>query len=507
MHTEGYTTFYCQDVQWFIREDTPTAVTESVIPTLSSSVFYQQNQPIKKGRKKSIWLLTVPGDETYIIKRYLSTHLFTRLKNFITSSKAVRELKAAAAIARRDIPTITPVAVGEKGRWGLVNEGYVVLEKLKRCQDLNNYFLKEYPATPSREKLIEKRKIIKELGIVARKALSGGILQSDFSLNNFLLAGDSAGSMKLYLSDFEKISIKRTLSFDQKIRCLAKLNRVGREISIPDRLRFLKSYLAENGSEQQPASFARTIQAYTIKLLKQDALRGRITSVYTDALYEKFEQDTIKGYYRKGYHSGEILDIIRKFDLLAKSLPSSNMKQKEETYAELTCDGKVKPLKVVRYIPYSKSLSARALWIKASTLSIGGIPLSLPHVFMEIREKGNQEGYLFLPERDNEVPLGEFLKPSLDKKDLWLLIDLLLKLMKKLHYFGTFSDKISESNFSIVQKIGGRPSLFLKDCETFAIKKEISLSEKKRDVAMLNALIKKHHPTMTYDLTQRYFKI
>jgi hypothetical protein len=38
------------------------------------------------------------------------------------------------------------------------------------------------------------------------------------------------------------------------------------------------------------------------------------------------------------------------------------------------------------------------------------------------------------------------------------------------------------------------------------MKKEVSLEEKKRELAVINALLKKHYPMMTLNLTQRYFK-
>lgn len=508
MSIEGYTTFTCQDVKWIIREDVLSHVKERLIFDLSSSGFFEQNAPIKKGKRKSIWVFNLPSDredESYIIKRYLSRHFLARFKNLITSSKAVRELKAAATTARRGIPTPTLIAIGEKGKWGLTNESYVVLKRLKECQDLNNYFLKEYPAGKSHHNILEKWMIIKEFGSLARKVHQEGIVQSDFALNNFLLTRDTTGGVKLYLTDFEKITIKRTLSFNQKARSLAKLNRVGREISSTDRLRFLKSYSAGERNKQEVLSLAETIQERTIGLLKQDAIRGRITSVYTDALYNKYEQKNISGYYRKGYKIEEIIDITQRFDLLAKSLPSSDMKQREEIQIELALDGSAQPLEVLRYLNHPKTISASILWTKMSTLSLAGIPLDLPHVFMEIKVKDNQEGYLFIPRRKNEITLGEFLKPSLDKKELLFLIELLLKLIKKLHCLGTFSGMISEADFTVVEKTGSKPSLYLKNSERFVIKKEVSLSEKKRELAVLNALIKKHYPTIEHDLTQRYF--
>jgi len=507
MPVAGYTIFNCHDVKWLMRDDVLTPVKERLIPDLSSSKFFEQNVPIKKGKRKSLWLFTLPGDKedkAYIIKRYSSDQFLARLKNLIRPSKAFRELKAAVAIARKNILTTIPIAIGEKGSWGLVKEGYVVIERLKECQDLNSYFLKEHPVRKSRQSILEKWLVIKEFGILARKAHHEGILQSDFALNNFLLTKDTTGGVKLYLSDFEKIAIKRSLSFYQKVRCLAKLNRVGREINTPDRIRFLKYYMGGDKSKQQVLTLAKTIQEHTIYLLKQDNSRGRITSVYTDALYEKCEQKDIKGYYRKGYKIEEILSIIHRFDLLAKSLPSSDMKQREEIHMKLSCDGNVQLLKVVRYINHPKNISASTLWTKMSTLSMAGIPLDIPHVFMEMKVKGNQEGYLFIPKRENEVLLGEFLKPSLEKKEFLFLIELLLRLMKKLHCFGTFSDKISEGYFTVVEKTGCKPSIYINNIERFDIKKAGLVSEKKRELAVLNALIKKHYPMMSFDLTQRY---
>ena len=100
MPIEGYTTFSCQDVKWLLREDIPITVKGKVISDLSSSSFFEQNTPIKKGNRKSIWLLSLSGGETYIIKRYETRHLLAYIKNLIVASKAARELKAATTIAQ-----------------------------------------------------------------------------------------------------------------------------------------------------------------------------------------------------------------------------------------------------------------------------------------------------------------------------------------------------------------------------------------------------------------------
>jgi tRNA A-37 threonylcarbamoyl transferase component Bud32 len=509
MLVEGYTTLNVNDVQWLLKDDAHPVVKEHVITHLSSETFFKHSVSIKRGKHKSIWLFTPPADqedESFLIKRYENKHLLNRLKTLFMPSKALQELKAALGIDQRGIPTPLPVAVGERITGKMVKESFVVLSQLKACQALNTYFLIGYPEEKSLHNLFERRKIIKALGEVARKAHQGGVLQSDFSLNNFLLTKEAHGGITIYLSDFEKITLKDTLSFDQKVTCLAKLNRIGREISLADRWRFLQSYAGYQMNHDHVASLARTVQKRTVELLKQDYSRGRITSVYTDALYEKYEQENITGYFKKGYIIKDILGIIHKFDLLAKSLPSSEIKQREEITVELNFDGTQRPLKAVRYIPHAQTISARTFWTTICTLAIAGLPLDIPHALMEMRVKSNQEGFLFMPQRKNAVDLSTFLKTSREKKEILLLLDLLVMLMKKLHHFGIFSDRMTARNFTVLATTGKKPSLCLSTIETFTMKNQVTENEKKRDVMLLSALIKKHCPTITYDLTHRYFK-
>ncbi len=507
---EGFNTRLFDDERWFIQQDASLTLEEELIPTLSSSAFFRQTAPIKKGKHKSLWRY-VPsggqGNEAYLIKRYQPKHLLDHLKTLATPSRALQELKAAHGIDRRGIPTPLPVAVGEKLGWKMVKESYVVLRELQNCKALNSYFLQEYPLEKSPAKLSEKRKVIKALGTLAELAHREGIFQSDFSLNNFLLTREIQGNITILLSDFEKITLKNSLSSKQQITCLAKLNRVGREISLADRLRFLKAYVGDRASPHHLVSLGRTVQKRTIELLKQDYLRGRVTSVYTDALYEKFEQDNSTGYFKRGYKVEDILEVIRRFDLMAKSHPSADVQEREEIAIKLTVNGRVQPLRAVRYTPLAQTLSARTLWAKISTLVLAGLPLELPHVFMEVRVKNTHEGYLFIPTRENEVDLKAFLTPSREKQEILMLIGSLASLLRKLHYFGVFSDKMAESNFAVAEEKGSRPSLYLKNVETFTMKKEVTESEKKRDLILLNALIKKYYPTMPYDLTPYYFKV
>lgn len=506
---ERYTPFYSNDVKWLLRKDAPEPVRDDLIPRVSSPLFFEQTVPTKAGASKSLWLAGLPigGEErSFIIKRYEHNNLADRLKTLIRPSKARQELEAACGVSQRDIPTPVPLAIGVRKRWGMVRESFVILEKMKNCQDLNRFFLVAYAPGTSARGVSEKWSIIKALGALARRVNEAGVHQSDFALNNFLLERDAHGEAKLYLSDFEKITLRRSLTFDQEITCLAKLNRVGREVSLADRMRFLKSYAGAEPRSPQLRALSRTIQERTRTILLQDYVRGRKTSVYTDALYDRISRGVATGFIRKGYAVDDVLAVVSRFDLLAGNLPLREVREREEISVEISCTNERRRLKAIRYTARSGSLSAGDLWTKSCTLALAGFPVSLPHIFLESRAKHDEEGYLFYRHREGEIPLGLFCVPSRGKKEIEEVLELLLILLRKLHRFGAFADTMTESTFAVVEKKQGKPSLHLSNPESFIMKKEVTLNEKKRNLILLSALVKMRSPTLEYDLIQRYFR-
>jgi hypothetical protein len=492
-----------------LRNDAPEPVRDDLIPRVSSPLFFEQTVPTKAGASKSLWLagLTIGGEErSFIIKRYENKTLPGRLKTLVRPSKAREELEAACGVSQRGIPTPVPLAIGERKRWGMVHESLVILEKLQDGQDLNRFFLvSDIPGTSDRDGA-EKWKIIKALGVLARRVNEAGVHQSDFALNNFLLERDDRGETKLYLSDFEKITLRRSLSFDQEITCLAKLNRVGREVSLADRMRFLKSYARAEPHSPQLRALSQTIMERTRTTLLRDYERGRKTSVYTDALYDRISRGAATGFIRKGYAVHDMLAVISRFDLLAGNLPLQEVREREEISVEVSCNNEKRRLTAVRYTGRSGSIIAGDVWSKTCTLALAGFPVSLPHIFLESRPKHDEGGYLFYPQRAGEIPLGHFCIPARGKKEIEELLERLVILVRKLHRFGTFADTMTESTFMVRENKQGKPSLHLSNPESFIIKKEVTLNEKKRNLILLSALVKMHYPTLEYDLIQRYFR-
>jgi hypothetical protein len=281
---------------------------------------------------------------------------------------------------------------------------------------------------------------------------------------------------------------------------------VGREVSLADRMRFLKSYAGAEPRSPQLRALARAIQERTRAMLLQDYARGRKTSVYTDALYDRIRTDAATGFIRKGYAVDDVLAVIGRFDLLAGNLPLRETRTREETSVEVSCHDQRRRLKAVRYTARAGTHSAGDLWSQLCILALAGFPVSLPPIFLESGEKNNEEGYLFYAHREGEIPLGHFCVPSRGKREIEGVLELLVILLRKLHRFGAFADTMSESTFTVVEQKVGKPSLYLSDPESFIIKQEVTLNEKKRNLILMNALVKMRYPTLEYDLIRRYFK-
>ncbi len=509
MPSQHYQVFCLNDVHWMLRKDAPEPVRDDLLSRVSSPLFFAQTAPTKAGASKSLWLADLPigGEErSFIIKRYENKTLPGRIKTLFRPSEARQELEAACGVSQRGIPTPVPLAIGMRRRWGMTRESFVILEKMSDCQDLNRFFLVSHPASASAEKALEKWAITRALGELARRVNESGVHQSDFALNNFLLERDARGTAKLYLSDFEKITLRPSLRFDQEVSCLARLNRVGREVSLADRMRFLKSYAGSQPRSPQLRALARAIQERTRAILLQDCARGRKTSVYTDALYDRIRTDPATGFIRKGYAVDDVLAVIGRFDLLAGNLPLRETRTREETTVEVGYHDQRRRLKAVRYTARPGAHAAADLWSRICTLALAGFPVSLPPVFLESGGKHHSEGYLFFAHREGEMPLGHFVVPSRGIRELEGVLELLVILLRKLHRFGAFADTMSESTFTVVEQKVGKPSLYLNDPETFIIKQEVTLNEKKRNLILMNALVKMRYPTLEYDLIQRYFK-
>lgn len=366
---EGYTRKNYRNLRMFIKDSIVSAYPDKQWKDICLSFFKEEDPDSiqKAGTYKTILKVNVL-DTPCILKKYRNHGLARSIKSLFFPSRALQEFQAAVYIYKKAIPTPAPILMAEIRRKGVTQESIIALPFLTGAQELRDAFFHKNFFSVS-----EKREILNDFGRLTAWIFLQGVFQYDYSLNNFMLRKENERH-HLYFIDFERVKIKRKLSKEQKFELLAKLNRVGREVALTDRFRFLKGYLeADPGITENFKEVVLALQKKTITILQRDLNRNRLTSIYTHGNYNRIKLDDYNGLYKKGY---VLEDIVRKVKDIPNSISRANVTLQHYKSEQI--------LTAVQF----QANNAIQIWSSISTLIIAGFPLELPDVLVRNSKRG-----------------------------------------------------------------------------------------------------------------------
>jgi tRNA A-37 threonylcarbamoyl transferase component Bud32 len=374
----GYTYKQFPNVRLLIRDDFVSVCPDSALRDFCQGLFQGTGaeQLRKQTTYKSIYTLRFPPDDAgtpCVVKKYTSGSFIKTAKEIFRPSKAFREFQTAISISGKDIPTPAPLLVAELMSYGKVSESLLITQFITDAYDLKDFLMNRQDVVGPSYFIKECRETVETLGRFTAKIFNAGIYQDDYALNNFILQ-QGGGGTKIYFIDFERVEIKKRLSEHEKTKLLTKLNRVGREVTIKDRLRFLRSYLKEDtGDHKDLKQYARELQHATLAMLKRDLQRGRITSVYTAETYKKFKAKAYRGICHKDYKEEDLLNQVR-------NIP----RHENQAIVSLNCGTESHTLKLVHF----KGDGAEKMWAAINALKLAGLPIDMPYGLIETKTHG-----------------------------------------------------------------------------------------------------------------------
>jgi len=399
---KDYTLKKYDTIQLLIHESLLSASPDRDWQEVCVKLFSENSREVilKEGQYKTIFTADI-NETPCLVKKYRNRGIAKRFKSLFFSAKAMHEFKAAVYLHEKGIPTAAPLFVAETKKGGLVKESLIVLPFLSGARELKDLFFHKNSFSAA-----EKRKIMEDFGRLSGKILQQGVFQYDFSLNNFMIRKE-AEKCRLYFIDFERVEIKKEISEAQKTELLAKLNRVGCQVRLTERLRFLKGYLeAEPGNAISVKDLAARLQKKTVRILKRDLKRGRMSSIYTHDGFEKIRLRGLSGFCKRGYDPEEIAGRVI-------GLPA------EASRAEVSLRFGQSD-HVLKAIPL-KAPDAESIWSAMSTLIIAGLPMDLPHVLVHDDKQGFIMVQPSLPESfrcfiDSESRLKNFMNNNFSEE-------------------------------------------------------------------------------------------
>lgn len=236
-------------------------------------------QVIKHGSHRTVYRLALSGG-TFYLKHDRSTSWWHTGRNLIRPSAARREYSKAVELARREVPTVRPVAVGERVRGGLVTDSFLVTEAIDHAVTLGQYISRHLRPLPPSDQSAAWLALADRLARLCAAAHRAGVDHDDLHQGNVLARrGSNSGAAfpELFFVDVPGVRLSGPLDWSRSRASLVMLNSdFMDEAPARVRWRFLRTYLTERPDLPlpDPRSAAEDIIRRT-RTYAREILRGR----------------------------------------------------------------------------------------------------------------------------------------------------------------------------------------------------------------------------------------
>ena len=212
-----------------------------------------QAQIVKHGPHRTVYRIHI-ADACLYLKHYRLADLASRIRQWFRPAKARREFQHALALSERSVPTVLPVAMGERLQGGLGRESFFITRGLDEVHPLGRFLEEELPALPGRERVRMRHGVASALGVFVARLHEAGIAHHDFHAANIMIRHDESGP-ELYLLDLDAVRLSAALSWPDSCANLVLLNRYfSLRANRADRLRFWQAYCRARPAEAGPSA-------------------------------------------------------------------------------------------------------------------------------------------------------------------------------------------------------------------------------------------------------------
>jgi 3-deoxy-D-manno-octulosonic acid kinase len=205
--------------------------------------------------------------ERMVVRRYSHGGVFRFLTRdlYLLGSRSFRELALTREVSASGIPTIHPLGAVHQRIFPFFYRAYLLSLEIPNAKDLGQYY-QEAGRHTNQMNLPRKRMIIREAGLTLRKFHDAGFFHADLQLKNLMVT-----DAEVVLIDFDRSFRKQTLSPQERVRNLLRLNRSaekwkrrGLPITWADRWRFFRAYSA--GDEEMTKVLRKALRGYSMRV-------------------------------------------------------------------------------------------------------------------------------------------------------------------------------------------------------------------------------------------------
>jgi tRNA A-37 threonylcarbamoyl transferase component Bud32 len=415
-----------------------------------------QARLVKQNAQRRVYEVMLPGLH-FFLKHNRVTDGRARLRRWLRPDKALQEFDLAREIARRQVPTVEPLAVGIDSS----GESYFLSRALSETVPLNFFLEQELPGWDEPRRGRMRRSIAVVLGQFLGRMHNAGIVHEDLHPGNLLLSVVN-DRPQLFLIDLQAVRLGAKLQWPASRANLVVVNRwfVLRSTRA-DRLRFWHGYCT---ARRQAAGVTLNPHGCVCRH-RCDEIEGR-TQASNRALWRSFDARCLENNRRFGRVAGPgvaghavtdldqvvIESLLREPDTVFEQSGVKLLKNsRSATVAdlEMAVGGRThrviwKRFRVTSWrdpwLALLRPAGALRSWVMGHGMRLRWLPTPRPLLLLHRQRHGlKREGYLLTAKVQGSQELQEFvaglaaLTPREQRQQLAPVRDEIARLVRELH--------------------------------------------------------------------------
>ena len=203
------------NTQW-ITKDLPLDILEKIAVSIDSG---EDCEIIRNGYFKKVLKYT-HNQASFYIKQYTTRHFRDAIKSVFSLSKARKEWNKSHELLRNHMLTAEPVAVGEKRRFGVLKECYIISKAIPDTLSVKELLL-AIQQSPSAYNPSQKNLLVKNLISYVKTMHDCGIFHGELHAENILVNPNN--TTVFYLLDLGRTQFTKKLPLSWRIQELSRL--------------------------------------------------------------------------------------------------------------------------------------------------------------------------------------------------------------------------------------------------------------------------------------------
>lgn len=491
-------TFISDGIRWSAKEVSSDALKEMFHAIREN----KQCETIHNGYYKKVLRYT-HNQGSFYIKQYTARKWLEGVKSLFSLSKAQREWNYGHRLLRSNLLTAEPVAVGEKRRFGMLKDCYIISKAIPNSTTVKELLstIQQSPARISR-----KNTFLNDLISYVKTVHDRGIFHGELHVENILVDRDN--TTLFYLLDLGRAAFKRQPPLSLRIQELSRLlysltdtctddeitelinNYTSQLLAPNDREIFRKAVLKEIYKIKRRLWHSRTRKC----LKTNNVFKVATHTNYKVIIRNEWDVNTLSALIKK-----HMLSLKEQFDTIVKSSAKTGI-----TRIPVSHEGvKSVCIKEYRYPSawkrcfYSfRSSPARRAWVAAHGLMAVNFRTPQPIAFFEEKRAGIlKKSFIIMEDISAFLPCNRYVserfhdpcnKAAADKKREF--ISCLAMSFKHLHDSGTYHCDLKANNI-MIKELTDTWDFFYLDLDRVSFYKKITIKKRVKNLSQLNASI------------------